>query len=224
MRRVTRYCCTVWSACVLLQAQQDSKALLARVRERVLATVDRLPNYMCTQTINRAQYAPVKIIQTSSCAERMRWRRKGLKQSLTTSDRLRLDVGVADNREIYSWVGENRFRNRSLSDLAGEGTISNGSFASFLRMIFRVDAGDFLYKGRVNEAGRTLDEFRFRVSLEKSHYSFFNRKERTMIGYQGMFLVDRKNDDLVRLVITGQPSEKPALAKSPRPWNTRGYA
>src|SRR5579862_6132296 len=136
----------------------------------------------------------------------MRWRRKGLKQSLTTSDRLRLDVGVADNREIYSWVGENRFRNRSLSDLVGEGTISNGSFASFLRMIFRVDAGDFLYKGRVNEAGRTLDEFRFRVSLEKSHYSFFNRKERTMIGYQGMFLVDRKNDDLVRLVITGQPS------------------
>ena len=67
MRRVTRYCCTVWSACVLLQGQQDPKVLVARVRERVLATVDRLPNYMCTQTIDRAQYEPVKIIQTSSC-------------------------------------------------------------------------------------------------------------------------------------------------------------
>ena len=74
-------------------------------------------------------------------------------------------------------------------------------------MIFRVDAGDLLYKGRVNEAGRTLDEFRFRVSLEKSHYSFFNRKERTMIAYQGTFLVDPKKADLVRLVVTGQPWE-----------------
>ena len=200
--------CRLFSVSVLLQAQQDPKVLVARVRERVLATVDRLPNYMCTQTIDRAQYEPVKIIQTSSCAERMRWRKRGLKQSLTTSDRLRLDVGVADKREIYSWVGENSFRNRSLSDLVGEGTISNGSFASFLMMIFRVDAGDFAYKGKVNEAGRALAEFGFRVPSEKSHYSFFNRKERTMIGYQGTFLVDPKKADLVRLVVTGQPSSE----------------
>jgi hypothetical protein len=192
---------------LLLQAQQDPKVLMARVRERVLATVDRLPNYMCTQTIDRAQYAPVKIIQTSSCAERMRWRKRGLEQSLTTSDRLRLDVGVADKREIYSWVGENSFRNRSLSDLVGEGTISNGSFASFLMMIFRADAGDFPYKGKVNEAGRPLAKFGFRVPREKSHYSFSTRKGRSMIAYEGTLLVDPKNVDLVRLVVTGQPWE-----------------
>ena len=125
MRRVKRSRSSVWrfaagpfallSLSVLLQGQ-DPKLLIARARDRVLATVDRLPNYMCTQTIDRAQYAPIKIIQTSSCAERMGWRKRGLQQSLTTSDRLRLDVGVAANREIYSWVGENRFRNRSLSD------------------------------------------------------------------------------------------------------------
>ena len=217
MRLVKRSRSSVWrfaagpfallSLSVLLQGQ-DPKLLIARVRERVLATVDRLPNYMCTQTIDRAQYAPVKIIHTSSCVERMHWRKRGLKQSVTTSDRLRLDVGVAANREIYSWVGENRFRNRSLSDLVGEGTISNGSFASFLTMIFRADAGDFSYKGRVNEAGRTLVEFEFRVPFEKSHYSFSNRKERTRIAYHGTFLVDPKKVDLVRLVVTGQPSSE----------------
>ena len=192
---------------LLLQAQQDPKLLMARVRERVLATVDRLPNYMCTQTIDRAQYAPVKFIQTSSCAERMRWRKRGLKQSLTTSDRLRLDVGVADKQEIYSWVGENSFRTRSLSDLVGEGTISNGSFASFLTMIFRADAGNFPYKGKVTEASRTLAKFGFRVQREKSHYSFSTRKERSMIAYEGTLWVDPKNVDLVRMDITGQPWE-----------------
>jgi hypothetical protein len=135
----------------------------------------------------------------------MGWRRRGLKQSLVTTDRLRLDVGMADNREIYSWVGENRFRNRSLSDLVGEGTISNGSFASFLTMIFRIDAGGFPYKGKVNEAGRTLAKFGFRVPAEKSHYSFSHRRERTLIAYEGTLLVDPKTADLVSLVVTGQP-------------------
>jgi hypothetical protein len=44
------------------------------------------------------------------------------------------------------------------------------------------------------------------VPSEKSHYSFFNRKERTMIAYQGTLLVDPKKVDLVRLIVTGQPS------------------
>jgi len=45
---------------LLLQTQQDPKVVMAQVRERVLATVDRLPNYMCTQTIDRAQYAAIR--------------------------------------------------------------------------------------------------------------------------------------------------------------------
>jgi hypothetical protein len=46
------------------------------------------------------------------------------------------------------------------------------------------------------------------VPLEKSHYSFSNRKERTMIAYHGTLLVDAKKADLVRLIVTGQPSSE----------------
>ena len=205
MRRITRYCCTVCAGCLLLQAQQDPKALLTRARQRVLASLDRMPNYMCTQTIDRAQYEPDKFIHVSSCKQRMTWRTRGLKQVLATSDRLRLDVGMADNREIYSWVGENRFRNRTLSDLVGEGAISNGSFGAFLKMIFRSDVENFAYKRRFAQAGRMLAEFHFRVPVQKSHYSFSNRKERTMIAYEGTFLVDQNTGDLVWLAVNGQP-------------------
>jgi len=37
-----------------LRAQPDPAELLLRVRDRVLNTVDRLPRYLCTQTVDRA--------------------------------------------------------------------------------------------------------------------------------------------------------------------------
>jgi hypothetical protein len=38
-----------------LMAQPDPSELLLRVREKVMHTVDRLPRYLCTQTIDRSQ-------------------------------------------------------------------------------------------------------------------------------------------------------------------------
>ena len=52
-----------------LMAQPDPSELLLRVREKVLHTVDRLPRYMCTQTIDRAQYEPDLPVFVKDCEE-----------------------------------------------------------------------------------------------------------------------------------------------------------
>src|SRR5580658_1273107 len=163
-----------------LYAQPDPGDLLQRVTKKVLDTVDRLPKYICTQTIDRSQYEPTVGSAGRPCEP---YARKQLR--LTTSDRLRLDVAVSAGREMYSWVGESRFEDRSLFQLVRNGALSTGSFASFLMLIFRDDEASFSYKGEVAEDGLQLAEFEFRVPVQSSHYIYTGAGSGVTTGYFG---------------------------------------
>ena len=180
------------------QAQQDPKDLLLSVRRRVMETVRRLPRYMCTETIDRSQYEPDVVRQGSAC-DQPSLQRKLHMAELTG---LRLDVGIAANGEIYSWVGEDRFDDRSLFDIVRQGAVQTGSFRSFLLSVFESDAASFSYNGDETVNGRTLVEFGYRVPLEKSTYVFGNRGQHVSTGYEGTFLVDPQTADLARLVVS----------------------
>jgi len=183
-------------------AQDDPTALLLKVRSKVLQTVDRLPRYLCTETVDRATYQPEIDVAGRSCdylaARRIKpdWKIRE-----HTSDRLRLDVAISGNNEMYSWVGEDRFQDRSLSDLVSSGATTTGVFSGFLGSIFGTNAANFTYNGDVNVDGRALVEFGFRVSREKSTYRFGNKLINAIVPYDGTFLVDPVTFDLVRLTI-----------------------
>jgi hypothetical protein len=180
----------------------DPRDLLLRVRANVTDTLARLPKYMCSLTIDRAQYSPDPI-HPSSCDGMAAQRRKGqLKPRLAETDRVRLDVAIAATNEIYSWPGEDRFDNRDLFDLVGQGALQTGVFTGFLTSIFIGEAANFTYNGETEVNGRMLAEFGFQVPREQSHYTFNNRHGQTITsGYEGEFLADPKTGDLVRLVI-----------------------
>ena len=188
------------------RAQPPPGDLLQRVTQKVLDTVDRLPKYMCTQTIDRFQYESHVTNQARNaeapCDAASDPGGSGhAKARLFSSDRLRLDVAVTANQEMYSWVGESEFEDRSLFELVGNGALSTGSFALFLSVIFRTDNAGFSYKGPVMEDGRRLEEFEFRVPREMSHYIFRGAFSRVTTGYYGSILVDPSTADLVRLVV-----------------------
>jgi predicted ATPase len=135
-------------------AQRDStrdeaKALLFEVRKKVMQTVNRLPKYMCTETIDRSTFLPQANLVNRSCDD-LASRRKKADWTVRKykSDRLRLDVATASDTEMYSWAGENRFEDRELADLVRGGATSTGAFAAFLSSIFGTDAADFTYKRR----------------------------------------------------------------------------
>lgn len=182
-------------------AQTDPSELLLQVRDRVLHTLDRLPRYMCTQTVNRSQYEPDRYVYLKSCEDMEQGRDTVWKSLHTTSDRLRLDVAVAAQREMYSWVGENQFENRDLSDIVKEGSISSGYFQGFLQLVFRSDNADFSYAGETSEGGRKLVEYRYRVPLESSHYTFSARGHTVTTAYEGVVLADPDTAELVRLTV-----------------------
>jgi hypothetical protein len=184
-----------------LQAQEqpqqtDPKDLLLRARAQVVDSVSKLPRYMCTQTIDRAQF-DASTQRNTNCEENP----KGHRTQMNTSDRLRLDVAMAIDREMYTWVGEHRFGDRDLLEMIKEGAISTGTYSDFLDGIFRSEDTDFSYDGDTSDNGRDLAEFGFRMPTDRSHYLWGRRGAQTVIGYDGTFLLDRKSGDLVRLVI-----------------------
>ena len=184
------------SFAVLLHAQQEPENLLAHVQAKVKDAIDRLSNYMCTQTVERNQYV---LDRAPSCAGLLAHRTQARQ---TLSDRLTLDVGVGPKGEMYSWVGENRFHD-NVNRFASQGAISNGSFDFFLKAVFETDHAEFSYDGEQVDQGRRLAGFRYQVSRAASHYELIGKIKITT-AYEGTFLVDPKTFDLVRLIVRTQ--------------------
>ena len=172
-----------------LQAQ-DPSDLLQQVRGKVAETLDRLPRYMCTLTISRS-VGEADTRRSDSCDH-------APDTHLAVADRLRLDVAVTSEGEIFAWAGARKFSDGELIDLVKDGAISNGSFASLLAAIFRSNAATFTPHG---PHGHGLMEFAFQVPYEKSEYTYGDREHRMIAGYGGTFLVDTKTGDLTHLVI-----------------------
>ncbi len=168
--------------------------LLRLVQTKVADSIDRLPRYMCTQTIDRS------IFQADNPGPGPRCDSGGPKgkMHLVSTDRLRLDVAMAAAMEMYSWVGESRFNDRDLLDMVNEGAISTGAYAAFLTAIFRTEDANFTYNG---ENG-PLSEFGFRIPYEKSHYYFGKGIHRQITAWDGTFLIDPKTAGLVRLEVS----------------------
>ena len=201
-----------FSIAATLQAQRDPTNLLVRARARIEESLNRLPNYMCTQTIDRYQYQPDVINNSLACDEST----ERPVTRLATSDRLRFDVSVKSTGEMYGWAGEGRFDDRELTDIVKDGAIGTGSFTAFLSGIFSTEAVRFTYDGELTQDGRPFAEFGFHVPYEKSHYFFNFAEHRSVTGYDGTFLVNPQTADISRLTIrTSQfPAETGACYSS----------
>ncbi len=156
----------------------------------------KLPRYMCTQTIDRRQFEDTTR-RNSQCEEDPRSRRAELR----TSDRLRLDVAMAVGREMYTWVGEEKFGDTELLDMIQEGAISTGAYSDFLAGIFGNNDTLFTYNGDTTVDGRDLSEFGYRIPANRSGYRWGRPGSQVTIGHDGDFLVDRKSGEMVRLVV-----------------------
>ena len=196
------------------QNQDDPRDLLLRARENVLGTIERLPRYLCTQTVDRSRYRPPEQSASTSHARSCddiiaEARRANRARRLFSSDRLRFDVAVnasvpGEVGEMYSWAGEERFGDRDLFEFVHDGSISTGSFSSMLASIFGQNIARFSYSGDSFVNGRVLSEYRFRIAQEKSRYTYVfgnGPSKQAIMAYDGSILVDSQTADLVRLVI-----------------------
>jgi hypothetical protein len=165
--------------------------LFNRVREKVLDNIARVPRYTCVETINRVMYRPQYGNRPSQCAPLIAAHdalpSKGL---LVWHDRLRLDVAVGTNSEMFAWAGANSFETGAMNDLAASGATGSGAFSSFLASVFGNDADKFRYVGERQMALGNLSTYEYEVPQAKSHYQYTTGNDDTrIIGYHGTFYV-----------------------------------
>ena len=182
-----------------LYAQADSREILVNARHKILESVDRLPRYMCIETVERYRYTTNIRRHLSACDEPSQ---KDRQLTLSTQDRLRLDVAISPTREMFAWHGAKEFDDRDLLDIVDDGAISTGEFGGHISNLFGSSIATFSYNGdHQDEKGRTLSEFGYRVPQDKSRYEFGNRKYAAITGYDGTVLIDAKTFEVVQIVI-----------------------
>ena len=189
------------------QSPDDSAALLDRAREKIIRTTRRLPKFTCRETIERTYYVvpPPKInprIMTEAPTDSCNAKEFGASGplSLDAKDRLRLDVVVGENKEIFSWAAANRFDSRSVFQMVSNGPISMGSFGTYLVDIFENPGVSFKFTGRKHEGSAEVFEYAFEVPAPASHYDVRGDTEWKVTGYHGSFEIYSATAELARLI------------------------
>lgn len=157
---------------------------IARIKTRMRENLSQLPNYTCTETIERSQ-------------------RGAKSRRFKLVDTIRLEVALVSGKELFAWPGAGKFEDRELRDLVG-GTIGNGSFGLHARSVFLSNVPTYQYEGIVEEFGRQLHRYRYNVPVNRSGYQLRVGDAVGVAGYHGTFDVDAGTLDLARLEVVAQ--------------------
>jgi hypothetical protein len=202
-------------------AAADSSALLARALAKLAGTRRQLVKYTCIETIERSYYsAAATKMSTDATSEAPHQSCSGLAFStdghltLNAEDRLRLEVAVADGKEMDSWASANSFDSRSIHDVVSTGPTSTGAFGTALVDVFENRGAHYTFLGQMNRDSRVVFAYSFDVPEGASHsfVKLANGWDKT--AYHGSFEIDASTAELTRLVT--ETADLPAEAKACR--------
>jgi hypothetical protein len=179
----------------------DPTDVLVRLRDQVLRHAVRIPNHTCVETVQRDRYSPAAGSSPKSCDAVMARRKLSSVLRHETTDRLRLDVKLTTDREIYSWAGAGKFEEGEIDELIPEGAMGTGPFAAMLLGIFELHDPHFVFETETMLDGRAVMEYSFTVPRDISHYRVKALTEWLVTGYTGTLSVDPRTADLVRMTI-----------------------
>ncbi|HME09479.1 MAG TPA: hypothetical protein VKG25_20635, partial [Bryobacteraceae bacterium] len=170
---------TCWA--ILAAPAQESISQLAEIKTRVAANQERLPNYTCTETIERS-------------------RRRADSRKFRPLDRVRLEVALVDNKELFGWPGGDRIAEDEITHLVS-GTIGNGDFALLERAVFFTPDAVLGPPLAETFSDRAVLPYEYRVPLAASGYHLRVPPKDALVAYHGTFWVDAQSLELQRLEV-----------------------
>jgi len=153
---------------------------LARIRAQMRRSLSELPNFTCLQTIERQQRAPRS-------------------RTVDVSDTVRLEVAQVGSKELFSWPGAERFEDKDINDIVGEGMTGTGDFALLARNLFLTTAAVITYAGDERLDGRPAVRYDYRISLSNYGYKIIVDGVAAVVPYGGSFWIESETLDLLRL-------------------------
>ena len=177
-----------------LPGPADSPAYLAtQITARMRDNLQRLPDYTCTETIERT--------------------RQTLDGKILMEDTLHLEVGLIDNEEMFAWPGSDEFQG-GLHNLVTSGSFGSGAYGIYAKEVFlNEDRPTLRPQGRVNlddlDGGKELLKYGFTIPWNRNEFVMRVGKFSATPSFQGSIYVDPENLDLRRMnvILTDIPSE-----------------
>jgi hypothetical protein len=112
------------TGCVLLAQTPEQ---LAKIKSSVEDNLDRLPNYTCTETIQRSERPMIDG-----------------QRKLMMSETVRLEVAFVDGSELFGWPGAAKIDESDVGKMI-DGSIGNGYFALFSQNVFAAPSATHQY-------------------------------------------------------------------------------
>ncbi len=172
----------ILAVAVNTQIVSPGQSLLGRIKARAGENLRRLPNYTCTESIERSL-------------------RPGRKGPLRPKDTVRLNVAYVGGKELFGLPGAGRVDQPDLSKLV-DGPIGNGQFAVVVRSIFLEQGATFSHSSKTKLDGKQAFRFDYAMPLAHSGFSIKSSVGEAIVGYSGSFWVTAETLDLMRLVVS----------------------
>jgi len=152
---------------------------LSRIKHHTRDDLQRIPNYVCLETVDRYEAHPGKGFQKR--------------------DTLHLQVAEVDGKELTAPAEADRLDVGDLRSFAPTGTIGTGAFSSTAFNLFVSDNGRTTGWEREEAAGSSTWRFDFEISERESGFRVTSSNETAVVGERGSFRADAKTFDLLRL-------------------------
>ncbi|MBV8550283.1 MAG: hypothetical protein JOY54_03205 [Acidobacteriaceae bacterium] len=183
-------------AAVFCRAADDPQQVLEEIRQKVQQQLSKSANYACTETLYRNYFLSTVPLSAACAAKSSPAQRKEF-----AHDRLRLDIAVSENAELYSWRGENNYSSKQIDEIVQSGPISSGGFVGYLQNIFLGKDIEFRYTGR--STANSVETFHFEYTVPKaaSQYEIIMPNGRSVVPFHGSFSASAASLELVSLKV-----------------------
>jgi hypothetical protein len=150
---------------------------LSRVKHHLKDNFERIPNYVCRESVERYQIAPHQV-------------------RTVKVDSLEFDVAEVDQKELLARPGAGGFEDRELSSYVSTGILGTGSFASLPLLLFVADRARVTPHPR---SARNREGWDYDIPAFLHGYEIASEGGRATVGVRGTFWVNGQNMDLIRI-------------------------
>src|SRR5215467_72974 len=157
--------------------------LLSRVQRHIREELQHLPNVTCLETTQR-EYQPAK-------------------GKMRPLDTVRLEVLTDGNREFFASPGDRMFSEQHPISYAGSGTLGDGFFGLYLKVILLSGNVTYAYKGEEEIGARRAARWDYRLPLMWSGQMIHLPEGSGRVGLHGSIWADPQTGDVIRLELKG---------------------
>jgi hypothetical protein len=156
----------------------ENTVLLRQIKQRALADLGSVPNYVCFDSIERSLWIP----------DIRQFRRL---------DRLHLEVAHIEGADRFSWLGNSAFQSKAPTAMVGYGASFRGDFADNRALVLANRWTKISYAGRVTIEGRPA--LRYEYDVHRGVLAVSNASQSGFAAARGAFWIDPATLDVLQI-------------------------